>query len=499
MKIKKVQLIKFKRFTDLTIDLSDDPKKIIALVGPNGCGKSSVFDAFEDKSRDYRSGNRQPEYLNKILSSEVNTTNTYNTNDQIKIETDSGGQVFSKNSFYIRSSYRFTSRIDISQIRKLPDIEDDSNRPQTTIDLDSRMQENYERLIGGFYDEVYDKEKTGKQWAEENMTQLNNILQNVLDIKISSLGNPVDGKGKLYFDKGESKQFPYELLSSGEKEVIDIVLDLIIKTKIYNNTIFCIDEPELHLNTAIQRKLLIEIEKLIPDNSQLWIATHSIGFLRALQQELKEKTQIINMGEHEFDEIVELEPIKKTRHDWQKIFQTALEDITGLVAPKTIIYCEGKITNSLDEKIFNTIFSEKDDCLFVSATNKNESIKYAGVALTILNKAFNDVDIRNLVDRDNDEKLPNSSPVKVCKLERREFENYLFDFEIIEKAFSSFNKEEYDAIVSDIDNDDVKSKIDDLKNKTGETISKKDFKIRLAENITNDTEIYKKLHKIIFE
>ena len=45
MRIKKIQLKNgYKRFHDLTIDLGSDPKRIIALVGPNGCGKSSVFD-----------------------------------------------------------------------------------------------------------------------------------------------------------------------------------------------------------------------------------------------------------------------------------------------------------------------------------------------------------------------------------------------------------------------------------------------------------------------
>ncbi|MBI1818946.1 MAG: AAA family ATPase [Nitrospirae bacterium] len=42
MKLKTVRLKKFKRFDDLTINLGENLKKIIALVGPNGCGKSSV-------------------------------------------------------------------------------------------------------------------------------------------------------------------------------------------------------------------------------------------------------------------------------------------------------------------------------------------------------------------------------------------------------------------------------------------------------------------------
>jgi DNA repair exonuclease SbcCD ATPase subunit len=45
MRIKRLMLRNgYKRFKDLTIDLGNSPAKIIALVGPNGCGKSSVLD-----------------------------------------------------------------------------------------------------------------------------------------------------------------------------------------------------------------------------------------------------------------------------------------------------------------------------------------------------------------------------------------------------------------------------------------------------------------------
>ena len=47
MKIKKVHLENFKRFTDLTIENISPSAKLVVLVGPNGCGKSSLFDAFK--------------------------------------------------------------------------------------------------------------------------------------------------------------------------------------------------------------------------------------------------------------------------------------------------------------------------------------------------------------------------------------------------------------------------------------------------------------------
>jgi len=55
MKIKKVRLKNgYKRFHDLTIDLGDEPARIIALVGPNGCGKSSVLDGLLYHHRAYQ-------------------------------------------------------------------------------------------------------------------------------------------------------------------------------------------------------------------------------------------------------------------------------------------------------------------------------------------------------------------------------------------------------------------------------------------------------------
>ena len=45
MKIKKIQLKNgYKRFHDLIILLGSDSKRIVALISPKGCGKSSVLD-----------------------------------------------------------------------------------------------------------------------------------------------------------------------------------------------------------------------------------------------------------------------------------------------------------------------------------------------------------------------------------------------------------------------------------------------------------------------
>lgn len=82
----------------------------------------------------------------------------------------------------------------------------------------------------------------------------------------------------MFFTKPDyTKSFEYNVLSAGEKEVVDILLDLYIRQEEYNDTIFLIDEPELHINPSIQRKLLIEINKMIGENCQIWVATTALA------------------------------------------------------------------------------------------------------------------------------------------------------------------------------------------------------------------------------
>lgn len=481
------------------------------LVGPNWTGKSCIFDAFNYFA--YTSKRNTPakddEYYKKD-STKICSVALFNEYDvQINNPTYEDRKV----NFYGRSSYRFTSKINRDSISTgvASKVLKDQDAPVTYAELDQRIENDIEKALGEFIQAVQAQIwKTDTEIVGQVIGKLNESLASIFQDSnlqlvriIDPHSDPTKSKIDLEFKKNDSV-FSFRNLSSGEKEIVDIIFNFHRRKDSWiKDGIYFIDEPELHLNTKIQSLLLVELNKLCKEiNAQLWVATHSLGFLRAAQDIKKidrEKVSIIEFIPTYATQFDPVRPIDGTRADWKRIFQTALEEITGLVAPKLIIYCEGKMINSLDEKMFNSIFSEKDDCLFISSTNKADSIKYAGVALTVLNKAFDSVEIRNLVDRDNSETLPKGSGVKLCKLERREFENYLFDFEIISKTFSDIAKDEYDKIVKDIKNDDVDSQSNELISLTKQTINEKDFKLKLAANITKDTQIYKDLHTIIFE
>ncbi len=521
MKIKRITLKGFKRFDDLIIDLGDSPPRIVALVGPNGCGKSSIFDAFEEKLKEYKGANGQEsiDFFSKFMfkSDPVQQAKEYRKQEAIQILLADGTQNFTKKSFHIRSCYRFTSKLNVNSITAQPQILEDPRRPISSIALDARLQENYERMLGMAYEEFEKKGGlTGDQLREMLIGRMNNVLKEVLDVRISSIGNVMRQKGQLYFEKDDTKDFPYQNLSSGEKEVIDIVLDLVVRAPEFNDTVYCIDEPELHLNTAIQRKLLIEIEKLIPENCQLWVATHSIGFLRALQDELSDKCAVLDFSERNFFQGTHtITPMVTTRMNWRRIFSTALDDLVGLIAPRLIVYCEGrKDPNSqgeeqgLDAVVYNEIFAASyPDTLFISSGGCKELSKNSGLALKILNKAFLGVELLLLRDRDNvaedqrEDFLAEAPHHRM--LHRRELENYILDLSVLQAYCSSngcqISESDYNNCVTNIEMQKLRGDaIGCLKKLCGFNGSNDEFIKSLPSLVKNCAMIYQELQRCVF-
>ena len=521
MKVKQLRLKRFKRFDDLTIELGDHPARVVALVGPNGCGKSSIFDAFEEKLKDVKSAQRNEPgwFFDKFAFHPDDSLRNqgYNKHQAITLTFDGVEQKIEKKTFHIRSAYRFTPSLDVQSISAQPEILDDNRRPHSSIALDNRLQENYERLLGLAYGEFERGEKTGEQVRTEFLGRINHVLKDVLDVRVSSMGNVIARKGQLYFEKEDAKDFPYQNLSSGEKEVIDLVVDLVVRGPEYDDTIYGIDEPELHLNTAIQRRLLVAIEQLIPKNCQLWVATHSIGFLRTLQDELADKCAVLDFSEKNyFTGTHTIRPINTTRGNWQRIFETALDDLVGLIAPKCIVYCEGRaepdstgVEQGFDAFVFNEIFKKEDPTtLFVSSGGTNEVKKNGSLAIKVLSKAFLDVELLLLHDRDVRTDAERTTWLNEAPhhrmLVRREIENYLLDFAVLEAFCGSKGKvlshSDYDAIVIDIVGQDLKmgQTIREIRTLCGEgQMTNIEFKKALAKYVRG-TSVYVELRNVIF-
>lgn len=533
MKVKKLQLKNgYKRFHNLTIDLGEDPKRIIALVGANGCGKSSILDGMlyhsnaygaignkGGKDYTYHSLNKKPNYSFQNVNIEF-TDGDFNVIRNKKSQEGKEQTIFS-----FRSPYRYNNNLKVKESKATTEIRLNNYGATSASDLDDKMIENYRRLYIKYNKYLNDQDCTPSQAKTKIIGDLNNSLQKCLDLEIVSIGSIESNEGTLYFIKEDHpSNFEFNVLSSGEKEVVDILLDLYLRQDEYNDTIFLLDEPELHINTSIQKKLLIEINKLIGENCQIWIATHSIGFLRALQQEFKNDCDIIHFknGTEWASTAQTLKPIQKSVSNWKNIFETALDDLTGLLSPRRIIYCEGKdrpghngLEKGFDAKVLNNIYSDKyQETLFISSGGNTELDQRSEIALQILTKVFKDVEILVFKDRDvssgrlnteNDRQVYlQNNPQNHRIMKRWEIENYLFDKEVLkiycQKNNLTFNEDAYNAFVNDVENDNLKDSSNHIRNFCGITtsINAETFKLNLSEYIEENMDVYKELEACIF-
>lgn len=513
MKIGYLKLINFKRFTDLEIEQIPETSKLVMLVGPNGSGKSSVFDAFEHMC-DKPNRQEDAQYLRKDFATSFNIF----IKDEKKTYTVGRGvtNLLENKNVYIRSAYRVDPDFQINGITKKDSVLRDLIRPKKLIDLDKRVQDNYERLVGASVEALYSGNKDNLSVSglrDEIIGEVRTTMKKVFsDLVLESLGDPLTN-GQFFFSKGSSKSFPYKNLSAGEKGAFDIILDLVIKRREYNDTVFIIDEPELHMHSKLQQKLLIELVELIPETCQLWIATHSIGFIRGAIEVQKSKpgaVSVLDFDEYNFDLPIKLSPVKLDAKMVQKMFSVALDDLANMVTPEHIVFCEGSLGNPNDEvkkefdaKVYNTIFSDKN-AVFISADNKTVASKAGGLLISIISSSGLARKINTLVDRDSltDEKIQESALAKPFQkfLKRREIENYLLSREIVSK-YCNANDIEFSGITGFLANetiDDAKSIQGALKNQCSFTGSIDEFKLKLAEYITPDTDTYKELDGVIF-
>lgn len=532
MRIKKIHLSRYKRFYDLTISLGDDPKRIIALVGPNGCGKSSVFDAMlfhnnaygkiggtSSKDYTYHSLERTPNYSFRNISIDFDQ----GTYDVVRLKKETEG--LEKTIFSFRSSFRYNGSLNVQESKAVSELRKNDFGASSASDIDQRIEQSYRRLNIKYNKYLIETDCRPSEAKAHIIGELNAAIKNCLQLEIDNLGNIEAGQGTFFFKKTDTATvFEYNVLSSGEKEVVDLLLDLYLRKDEYTDSIYIIDEPELHLNTAIQRKLLIEINNMIPPNCQLWVATHSIGFLRALQEDLNDISQIVEFKQENkwASQEYTLVPMVKCRNNWRALFSTALDDLTGLISPKRIVYCEGRAEptrtggeRGLDATVFNTIFGEQyPDTLFISSGGNTELDQRSDIAISILSKVFSDVEILVLKDRDmasgkitteeDRVRYLSLNPENHRVLKRFEIENYLFDKEVLQEYCRinglTFDDASYDAFVTDIVNQQVKDDAGRIKNYCNITgsINSEVFKKRLAQCINSGTNVYKELEQVIF-
>lgn len=552
MRIRSVKLRQFKRFTDLTISGLTENHRLVVLVGPNGSGKSSLLEAFNtcvvamdqipwfDRSYhlkpetgidsdilDLERKNREHLQFQEVLRSI--SIDFYSLAAPKWLETDAAS--WERRAFYLRGSTRTSPEHGSSGIQSLKELHNLKPQAQVLVGVDSRVNHNYQRLVNhAVMTYANPGTHTNVEVAAEAtrlLRQLQESVKRVFDgLQLEGLGDP-NSQGTFSFRKGRSGKWRFKNLSAGEKSAFDLLLDFIIQREDRKETIFCIDEPELHMHTELQARLLMEILEHMPHDWQLWIATHSIGMMRqarAWAEHHPQEVAFLSFGDRDFDNTTEIAPEIPTRRFWQKTFAVAIGDLTELVIPRQIIFCEGgrHRDGQFDARCFRIIFeNEMADAEFVSLGSADEVEKNSVLLSSVLHGLAPKVKTWKLIDRDDRsvEEVTQLEKAGTRVLRRRHLESYLYDDEILQKlcescgqadAIQAVIKAKQDALDASIANGNPK---DDLKSPRGPIYvaikrilnftqcgnTSEAFCVQcIAPLITPDSAIYKELRADIF-
>ena len=343
------------------------------------------------------------------------------------------------NNFYGRSSLRQVPRLTQTTLGQIKDIDfrSDTDSPRTYVDRDERFENDLETITRDILRYIYKSDQEKAVIFDNYIRPINEVFERIFKgqesivPKLLSIIPPLDGKvAEVQFQKGEA-EFHYDLLSSGEKEIFNILINLLSRRPYYQDTVYFLDEIDLHLNTRLQYNLLQEItEHWLPDNCQLWTASHALSFIDYAND--YERAAIIDFDALDFDKPQVIHPSPKNSFD---VFEVVVDQafLAKVFEGKKIFFAE-----NTDAFYYNNIRLE--NTIFFTAKDKND----------VFHKSKN-TNYLGLIDRDflTDEEinLIRQTYPDLFVLKYYSIENYLYHPDNLAEYYQeweqSFDPQEY--------------------------------------------------------
>ena len=265
--VKKIEIKKLFGLYDYQINF--EKSDICVVIAPNGCGKTTAFKIIDECLSHSRNNDQKPETYKNIYYSRLAIETANGTTTETIYRTPS---MYEDSSINVEHHNFSISELHSKKYEEV--IWDYCNRTK-----DINMQDNYRvNLFNDIMSEFFRFDKTVQLDFNNNYSMAKPLKITYAENK--DLKEPFPGGVIKY-----GEDLPFEILSTGEQNIISIFINLIFGTK-YNSFIM-IDEPEISLHMEWQLLLLRNIIRVAKElELQILIATHSPYLLESNEIEI---------------------------------------------------------------------------------------------------------------------------------------------------------------------------------------------------------------------
>ena len=229
-----------------------------------------------------------------------------------------------------------------------------------------------------------------------------------------------------------NEEFPLDTLSSGEREVINIVFDFLLRNP--EDCVVFFDEPELHLHPELSYKLLQTL-RTVGVNNQFIFCTHSAEIITASLDQ-----SVIFIAPPKDPPANQAVTVREDDETNQAL--RLLGHSIGIIAlGKRLVLIEGT-SASLDKQLYGALLKNRyPDLVLVPSGGKGVITSFTTLNRSILERTLWGVEFFMLCDRDAvplsrpAEELEHESNGRLRILKRYHIENYFLDSSIIAKVF----------------------------------------------------------------
>jgi ABC-type cobalamin/Fe3+-siderophores transport system ATPase subunit len=429
-------------------DLSD----LIVIAGANGVGKTRLMQALLDRLRSPNPGAGLGGRIIATCDEEraqwgQTSLDLGLQQDMLKMtQTLSSGQRRRRN--WKSSLLNFESDRSIQNLQPFPfsfDMTDPSeegvgwdvtfaplkNRYQDTLHAMHRMVEMQRRGIAVTAQRLKREGKTSMNLDfSEPMAPFKDVFRQLVGPKELADLNMADQRLK-YVENGETRDF--DALSSGEREVVNIAFDFLLRNP--RDCIVVFDEPELHLHPELSYKL-VQTLQTIGERNQFVFVTHSPDIISASLDR-----SVIFLAPPIASEPPQNQAVVVSEDDDSHEALKLLGQSIGIVAlGRKIVLIEGG-GSSLDKQAYGSILKRRNpDLVLVPSGGKHAIESFAHVHDAVLSKSIWGVEFFMLCDGDSRPAGATSSD-RLAVLPRYHLENYFLDETVWAQVFEELEPE----------------------------------------------------------